>query len=346
VYTDRVLDSSINGGPFADITTVGNAFITGGYTRIISAGFSSPIAGRMAWSSLSGGTIGAPTYITSTINLPAAAAGQNIKLKWRAATDDSAIATGAAGVRIDGISVTGASSVCVANQAPAIQNGPPPSPVIVGTPYSFTFVASGNPAPTFSAAGNPMPPGLAVSPAGVLSGTATSGGNGTFPNIIVKASNGVAPDAMQTFTLNTATRAANYIASFGLTGSDAVLTYDYDHDSLTNLLEYGLGLDPTIAGLSGLPVVTLKDYGGTTYLSMTFTRSSLATDLTYIVQGSTDLVDWSDLGVSVAGGATSGPGFVTETGSAPTFTVEVRDTVPYDPNSAAPRFMRLKITSP
>jgi hypothetical protein len=244
------------------------------------------------------------------------------------------------------LSITTSAASCVSNQAPSIINGPPPSPVIVGTSYSFSFVASGNPAPTFSAAGNPMPPGLSISSAGVLSGTATSGGNGTFPNIIVTASNGVAPDAMQAFTLNTATRAANYIASVGLTGSDAILTYDYDHDSLANLLEYGLGLNPTIAGLSGLPVVTLKDYSGTKYLSMTFTRSSLATDLTYIVQGSTDLVGWSDLGVSVAGGTTSGPGFVTETGSAPTFTVEVRDTVPYDPNSATARFMCLKITSP
>ena len=79
---------------------------------------------------------------------------------------------------------------------------------------------------------------------------------------------------------------------------------------------------------------------------MTFHRSSLATDLTYIVQGSSDPTTWMDLGSSVAGAATNGPGFVVETGAAPNFTVEVRDTVPYDSSPLTKRFLRLKITSP
>ena len=199
--------------------------------------------------------------------------------------------------------------------------------MIVATPHSFTFVASGNPPPSFSISGA-MPPGLGVSSAGVLSGTVTSGGTGAYPDIMVTASNGVLPNATQTFTLNTATRANNYIASFGLIGGDAALTFDYDQDGMANLLEYALGLDPTIAKLSGLPTVTLKNYSGTIYLSMLFHRSSLATDLSYIVQGSSDLVTWTDLGTSAAGAATSGPGFVTETGSAPDFTVEVATPCP------------------
>jgi hypothetical protein len=162
----------------------------------------------------------------------------------------------------------------------------------------------------------------------------------------VTASNGTAPDATQSFSLNTATRANNYLTSFGLSGANAVYTFDYDGDTIANLIEYGLGLDPTIAELNGLPVVTLKDYSGIKYLSMTFTRSSLATDLTYIVQASSDLTNWTDLGTSAAGGMTSGAGFVGETGSAPMFGVEVKDTVPYDPNAMVKRFMRLKITSP
>ena len=93
-FDGMVLEISINGGAFNDITTGGNAFIAGGYTRTIDSTFGSPIAGRLAWSGLSGGTTAAPTYITSTINLPAAAAGQPIKLRWRAATDNSAVAGG------------------------------------------------------------------------------------------------------------------------------------------------------------------------------------------------------------------------------------------------------------
>jgi subtilisin-like proprotein convertase family protein len=111
-FDGMVLEISINGGAFNDITTGGNAFIAGGYTRTIDSTFSSPIAGRSAWSGLSGGTTAAPTYITSTINLPAAAAGQPIKLRWRAATDNSAVAAGSAGVRIDNIVISGSSFVC------------------------------------------------------------------------------------------------------------------------------------------------------------------------------------------------------------------------------------------
>jgi hypothetical protein len=79
---------------------------------------------------------------------------------------------------------------------------------------------------------------------------------------------------------------------------------------------------------------------------MTLVRSSLATDLTYIVQGSSDLTNWSDLGTSSGGAVTTGLGFVAETGSAPNFTVEIRDTVPYDPSPMTKRFLRLKVTSP
>ncbi|HKB68576.1 MAG TPA: carboxypeptidase regulatory-like domain-containing protein, partial [Pyrinomonadaceae bacterium] len=111
-FDGMVLEISINGGAFADITTGGNAFVAGGYTRTISGSFSSPIANRQAWSGLSGGTTAAPTYITSTINLPAAASGQPIKLRWRAATDTSAVASGAAGVRIDNISLVTNGFVC------------------------------------------------------------------------------------------------------------------------------------------------------------------------------------------------------------------------------------------
>jgi hypothetical protein len=106
LYDGMVLEISIGGGTFADIIAAGGSFVAGGYTGTISSSFGSPIAGRMAWSGLSGGTTAAPTYITSTVNLPAAAAGQSIRLKWRAATDNSIAAAGAAGVRIDSISLT------------------------------------------------------------------------------------------------------------------------------------------------------------------------------------------------------------------------------------------------
>lgn len=116
-YDGMVLEISINGGAFTDIITAGGSFAAGGYVGSISSSFASPIAGRMAWSGLSGGTTAAPTYITTTVNLPASANGQPVRLKWRAATDNSAAAAGQAGVRVDSITITTAACAPAAQTA-------------------------------------------------------------------------------------------------------------------------------------------------------------------------------------------------------------------------------------
>ena len=82
-----VLDISINGGAFQDILAAGGSFVTGGYTHTISTGNGNPIAGRMAWSGVSAGSTPGPAHIATTVNLPAAANGQNIRFKWRVASD-------------------------------------------------------------------------------------------------------------------------------------------------------------------------------------------------------------------------------------------------------------------
>jgi hypothetical protein len=98
----EVSSPNIAGGAFTDITNaaVGGSFAAGGYTRTISAGFASPIAGRMAWSGNSGG------YINTVANLGPNVNGQTIKLRFRLGTDQ-ALAGG--GWRIDTISITGGS---------------------------------------------------------------------------------------------------------------------------------------------------------------------------------------------------------------------------------------------
>jgi hypothetical protein len=110
LFDGMVLEISINGGTFADIIAAGGSFVSGGYTGTIFTGFGNPLSGRDAWSGLSGGTVEAPAYITTVVNLPPAANGQNVQLKWRAGTDNALSAPGAAGVRIDDISV--ANLVC------------------------------------------------------------------------------------------------------------------------------------------------------------------------------------------------------------------------------------------
>jgi hypothetical protein len=339
-FDGGILEISINGGSFTDIIAAGGNFVSGGYNGSIATGYSSPIAGQNAWT----GDFNA-NYTTTVVNLPAAAFGKNVQFRWRLASD-SGVSANPATWRIDTIYLTTNTFNCTScPSTPAILNGPPPSPVVVGSPYSFTFMASGNPAPAFSVKSGVLPAGLTLSVNGVLSGTPTSTGNGNFPNIVIAASNGNSPDAQATFSLTTATRASNYLSSYGLTGANAGLLYDYDHDGIANLLEYALSLNPTVADASRLPVVVIKNYGGTNYLSMTFSRSAVATDLTYTVQASSDLAVWTDLATSVGGAVTSGPGFVVETGSAPNMKVEVRDTVAVNAALNGTRFLRLKVTS-
>ncbi|MFL6277629.1 MAG: HYR domain-containing protein [Blastocatellia bacterium] len=106
-FDGGVLEVSTDAGAtFADITSagIGGSFVQNGYNSTISVNFSSPIAGRMAWSGTSGG------YVTTIANLGANLAGKTIKLRWRAASDSSVASNG---WRIDTISIKDGFTCCV-----------------------------------------------------------------------------------------------------------------------------------------------------------------------------------------------------------------------------------------
>lgn len=105
-FDGAVLEISIGGGAFSDIVTAGGSFVTGGYNATISTIFSSPIAGRAAWSGTSAG------FVPTRVNLPAAAVGQTVVLRFRVATDVSAAAAEPNGQWIDNVLVIGNASVC------------------------------------------------------------------------------------------------------------------------------------------------------------------------------------------------------------------------------------------
>lgn len=77
-------------------------------------------------------------------------------------------------------------------ESPAFTASTPTATATVGTAYSYTFAATGRPAPTFTASA-PLPDGLTLSPEGVLSGIPTRVGTFTFT---VTASNGLDPVAV------------------------------------------------------------------------------------------------------------------------------------------------------
>jgi len=98
-FDGSVLEIAIGGGGFTDIVTAGGSFVEGGYTGTLSNLFGNPLGGRQAWILTSAGY---PAYVTTTVNLPATAAGQSIRLRWRLGTDGDA---GAPGQNIDSMVV-------------------------------------------------------------------------------------------------------------------------------------------------------------------------------------------------------------------------------------------------
>lgn len=104
-FDGGVLEISINGGAFQEITAAGGSFAVGGYNAVIDPTTDGALAGRQVWSGNSGG------FITSTVNLPAAAFSQNVQFRWHAAYDTGTSPTGG-GLRVDTISLNTATFTC------------------------------------------------------------------------------------------------------------------------------------------------------------------------------------------------------------------------------------------
>jgi hypothetical protein len=87
-FDGGVLEISIAGGAFQDIITAGGTFINNGYSSALCTLNSNPLGGRDAWNGDSGG------YVTTIVDVPAAAIGQNVQFRWRFGSDTSVAGTG------------------------------------------------------------------------------------------------------------------------------------------------------------------------------------------------------------------------------------------------------------
>jgi len=104
-YDGGVLEIKIGSGAFADILTAGGSFVSGGYNRTIDPTDDNALGSRRVWSGSSGG------FVTTSVSLPASAAGQTVQFKWRLGTD-TANGFGGSGWYIDNIAVTEGYNCC------------------------------------------------------------------------------------------------------------------------------------------------------------------------------------------------------------------------------------------
>ena len=142
------------------------------------------------------------------------------------------------------------------DQAPAITSATATT-FAVGSSGSFAMTATGYPAESFSETG-PLPTGVTLTAAGVLSGTPAAGTGGTYP-ITITATNGISPDATQSFTLTVdqapaITSANTTTFTVGASGSLAVTASGYPAPTFTEIGALPSGVTLTSAGvLSGTP---------------------------------------------------------------------------------------------
>ena len=105
---------------------------------------------------------------------------------------------------------------------------------------------------------------------------------------------------------------------------------------IKNLMAYALGANPYTAKFDLLPTSGMASVSDSKYLTLNFKRNTSASDITYTVQGSSDLSTWTTIS-SYSGGAWTPSANVTDAAGV----VTVQDTIPTNLNVR--RFMRLQV---
>jgi uncharacterized repeat protein (TIGR01451 family) len=129
-----VLEIKIGGGAWTDIQAAGGSFVSGGYVAVLGTSRSNPLGGRSAWTGNSGG------FITTAVNLPAAASGQTIQLRWRCGSDNRNSGTG---WYVDTVAITSSSyACCTASADLGVSLTASPNPILAGQNLSYTLTVT------------------------------------------------------------------------------------------------------------------------------------------------------------------------------------------------------------
>ncbi|HEU4662511.1 MAG TPA: proprotein convertase P-domain-containing protein, partial [Dokdonella sp.] len=263
-FDGAVLEISINGGPFTDIVTAGGSLDAGGYTGTISSNFSSPIAGRQAWTGSSGG------FITTVATLPAAATGQPTVLRFRTADDSSVAPDTGPGWWVDSIHLSFAT-------IPSVAKAFAPSTVQVNTDSTLTITLTN---PTTGAATltadlvDTLPAGLVATAASATTtctggtGASNTSGSVTLATGAVIPPNGTCVVAV---TVNSATE-GSYVntiptgalqTDIGNNDTDATATLTVQTPPVAVVTPNALSIS-AVAGGTGSTPLNIANTGGST----------------------------------------------------------------------------------
>ena len=160
-YDGGVLEIRIGSGNFTDIVAAGGSFLMGGYNLAIASDSSQILNGRSAWSGNSG------SFLTTQVRLPAAAYGQTIQFRWRAATDgNNAALSGVGGWFLDSLTLTNAGhyECCTGFPDLAVFTTAAPNPVMLGRSLTYSLALTNRgPAPAADITlTDTLPPGVSL----------------------------------------------------------------------------------------------------------------------------------------------------------------------------------------
>jgi hypothetical protein len=254
--------------------------------------------------------------------IPTAAGTFNFTLR---ATDTSSITT------------TQAFTLAVvnANSAPVFTEDPFTAPATEDSAFTGAITA------TDADAGDTLtytkisgPDWLTVSPSGALSGTPDNGNIGAN-NFVVRVTDvgGLYDEAALTITVaKLVITYDQWAAAKGLGSANNGKNQDPDGDGMVNLMEYALGLDPTVGDVNPI-LFDQTSIDANTFLRLSVTRDPTVTDV---------LIEGLSAGTLLDSNAWSTATTVIESNT-PSF-FRVRDALPIETNSQ--RFLKLRFSLP
>jgi N-acetylneuraminic acid mutarotase len=148
--------------------------------------------------------------------------------------------------------------------------------------------------PITASSGLPVTYSVVTGPATVVGNTLTLNGTGTVILQATQAGNGTYAPFLATQTITVKTGFDIWMDAY--TVSDSSPTSKPQNDGVSNLLKYLYNIDPSrpmnAMDRAAMPAGGPQPIGQNTYLTLTYRRNTLATDVVIEVQTSIDLVNW------------------------------------------------------
>jgi subtilisin family serine protease len=298
------LNTGTNGSAFATFTLTPDA----GRRLVISAiSFAARRSntGPQAWAlyssadnyatALATGTIpSATTWVlfAPTISTITTALGTPVTFRIYGYNGSGSAATNTANFRLDDFAVS-----LAVQTPPSVTTPPATQTVVAGSSVTFSVTATGTDPLSYQWRRNTQAITGATAASYTISSAQTTD-SGSF-DVIVSNPAGSVTSAAATLTVTVPTGFNAWVlsnfdaterANPAISGPDAVL----GGDGLTNFLKYALGLDPRVPATAGLPAPSMN----ATHWLFTYTRPVARDDVTYTVEASPDLVDWTSITVT------------------------------------------------